>query len=357
MISIVTGSGGLIGSEAVRFLIGKEVQVIGIDNDMRSRFFGADASTQWNVRSLQESSGQYVHKSIDIRDVDAIDAVFGEYGTDIGLVVHAAAQPSHDWAAQDPFTDFSINATGTHVLLEAMRRHAPKAVFVFLSTNKVYGDRPNSLPLAELETRWEIDPSHPFAAGIDERMPIDQSMHSLFGVSKTAADLLVQEYGRYFGMPTVCFRGGCLTGPSHSGASLHGFLSYMARCAVRGEPYVVIGHKGKQVRDNIHSEDLVNAIWHFYQAPRAGEVYNIGGGRFSNCSVLEAIDLCEQATGRKFDWSYQDEPRQGDHIWWISDTRKFEAHYPGWRRGYDVRRIIEDICRSNRARWTDDDAA
>ena len=250
--------------------------------------------------------------------------------SDIALVVHTAAQPSHDWAAKDPHTDFSVNANGTLVLLEATRKHCPDAVFIFTSTNKVYGDNPNNLPLVEQESRWEVAPGHPFAEhGIDESMSVDQTKHSLFGVSKLAADAMAQEYGRYFGMKTGIFRGGCLTGPGHSGTMLHGFLSYLVKCAITGQTYTVFGYKGKQVRDNIHSFDLINMFWHFYQAPRPGEVYNAGGGRHSNCSMKEAIAVCEQMAGKKMNVVYSDQNRIGDHIWYISDTRKFQIALSG----------------------------
>ncbi|WP_240866590.1 NAD-dependent epimerase/dehydratase family protein [Cylindrospermopsis raciborskii] len=261
------------------------------------------------------------------------DNIFKTYGTDIGLIIHTAAQPSHDWAAKDPYTDFSVNANGTLVLLENMRQYSPDAVFIFCSTNKVYGDTPNRLPLLEEELRWEINQTHPYYQGIDENMSIDHSMHSLFGASKLAADVLVQEYGRYFNMKTVAFRGGCLTGPSHSGTQLHGFLSYLMKCTMTGEPYQILGYKGKQVRDNIHSYDLVNAFYHFYQNPRVGEVYNIGGSRFSNCSMLEAVRHCQAITDKKLNWQYIEVNRIGDHIWWISDVQKFKNHYGiflGW---------------------------
>jgi CDP-paratose 2-epimerase len=280
---------------------------------------------------------------VDIRDAAAVDAVFARYGAEVKVVVHTAAQPSHDWAAREPATDFGVNAVGTLNVLEATRQHCPEAVFIFTSTNKVYGDTPNRLPLRELEHRWEIDPAHPFHIGIDESMSIDQTKHSLFGASKAAADLLVQEYGRYFGMRTMSMRGGCLTGPSHAGAELHGFLAYLMKCTVEGKPYRVFGYKGKQVRDNIHSHDLVEAFWHFFQAPRVGEVYNLGGSRHSNCSMLEAIQLCEEISGRKLDWTYVEDNRVGDHIWWISDVRRFQAHYPQWQYRYGLREILEEI--------------
>jgi CDP-paratose 2-epimerase len=341
--AIVTGSSGLIGSEAARRLEREGFRVVGIDNDMRARLFGADASTAPVRDRLLRELGHYEHREVDIRDANAIDGIFRERRGGLALVIHAAAQPSHDWAAGDPETDFSINATGTMNLLEATRRHAPEATFCFLSTNKVYGDRPNDLPLVEHERRYEILPDHRYAGGIDETMSLDQCTHSLFGVSKASADLMVQEYGRYFRMKTACFRGGCLTGPAHAGTRLHGFLSYLMKCCLTGDPYTVCGYKGKQVRDNIHSHDLVAALLAFHAAPRVGEVYNIGGGRGNDCSMLEAIDLCEELAGRRLRWSYQEENRVGDHIWWITDTSRFASHYPGWRREYDLRRTLAEI--------------
>lgn len=342
--AIVTGSAGLIGAETVRFFAARRWRVVGVDNNMRQAFFGPDASTEWSRRQLEDTVEGYVHCDADIRDREKMEPVFAEHGADIELVVHTAAQPSHDWAARDPLTDFSVNAQGTLVLLECTRRFCPAASFVFTSTNKVYGDNPNALPLVEWDTRWEVDPSHPFHAhGIDETMSVDQTKHSLFGASKLAADALVQEYGRYFGMNTVCFRGGCLTGPGHSGTMLHGFLSYLMRCAVTGTPYTIFGYQGKQVRDNIHSHDLVSMFWHYHQNPRPGEVYNAGGGRHSNCSMREAIALCEELAGRKMNVEYAAAPRIGDHIWYISDTRKFQSHYPHWSYTYDLRRIMEEL--------------
>jgi CDP-paratose 2-epimerase len=351
-IVVITGSAGLIGSQAVGFFCERGYSVVGIDNDMRRAFFGEDASTAWSRNRLQEQYGQrYIHHSIDIRDHQAIERVFQNYGQDIELIIHTAAQPSHDWAARDPYTDFTVNANGTLVLLENTRQSCPNAVFIFCSTNKVYGDIPNRLPLIERELRWEIEETHPYLPGIDETMSIDQCKHSLFGASKVAADVLVQEYGRYFGLKTAAFRGGCLTGPNHSGTELHGFLSYLMKCTMTGAPYKVYGYKGKQVRDNIHSSDLVNAFHHFYQAPRVGEVYNIGGSRFSNCSMLEAIELCEAIAAKRLNWSYVETNRIGDHIWWISDIRKFKAHYPEWRLTYTVRDILEEIFEQNIGRW------
>jgi CDP-paratose 2-epimerase len=350
-VAVVTGSGGLVGSESVRFLAPLGFDVVGVDNDMRAYFFGENASTAWNCRELQKEFGpRYRHVAADIRDRETIERLFSEYDTDIKLIIHAAAQPSHDWAAREPLTDFTVNANGTLTLLEAARNHAPQAVFILLSTNKVYGDLPNTLPLIEEETRWEVRRDHPYFHGIDEKMSIDQSTHSLFGASKVAADVLTQEYGRYFGMKTAAFRGGCLTGPSHSGAQLHGFLAYLMRCAIRSEPYTIFGYKGKQVRDNIHSRDLVAAFYEFYKAPRAGEVYNMGGSRFSNCSMMEAVSLCEEIVGKKMVTQYRDENRVGDHIWYISDVRKFQAHYPAWKYQYGIREILMDIYEAQVAR-------
>ena len=350
-VVVITGSAGLVGSEAVRYFAGLGFEVAGIDNGMRAEFFGPEASTDWVRDRLQREVRSYTHHAADIRDEAAIGKIFERYGKDVALVVHTAAQPSHDWAAKAPTVDFTVNANGTSVLLEATRKFAPEAVFVFMSTNKVYGDTPNSLPLQELETRWEIDPAHAYREGIPETMPIDHCPHSLFGASKVAADVLVQEYGRYFGMKTACFRGGCLTGPNHSGTQLHGFLAYLMKCAVTGAPYTVFGYKRKQVRDNIHSADLIRAFHEFFKQPRPGEVYNMGGGRFSNCSMLEAIDLCEKIAGRPMHWTYADQNRRGDHIWWISDLRRFQSHYPGWKMEYDVPKILEEIYALNRDRW------
>ena len=343
-VVVVTGSAGLIGAEAVRFLAAQGFDVVGIDNDMRRVFFGNDASTAWSRQRLEIEVKSYRHIDGDIRDAELMNATFAQYGSAIDAVIHTAAQPSHDWAARNPQVDFTVNANGTLNLLEATRLHCPDAVFIFTSTNKVYGDAPNALPLVEQETRWEVRPEHPFAAhGIDETMSVDNCLHSLFGASKLAADVIVQEYGRYFGLKTACFRGGCLTGPGHSGTMLHGFLAYLVKCAITGEPYTVFGYQGKQVRDNIHSWDLVNAFWHFMRQPRAGAVYNIGGSRHSNCSMLEAIASCERLTGRPMNWSYSEQNRTGDHIWWISDVRRFRSDYPDWHYRYDVEGILAEI--------------
>jgi CDP-paratose 2-epimerase len=348
-IALITGSAGLIGSETCKRFAAEGFSVVGIDNDLRARFFGPEASTAQIRQKLERSLKDYRHENLDIRDGEKINALFARLGSAIQIVVHTAAQPSHDWAAREPMTDFGVNALGTLNLLEATRQHCPGAVFIFTSTNKVYGDTPNRLPLVELDQRWEIQPGHACEPGIDETMSIDQTKHSLFGASKVAADVLVQEYGRYFGMKTVCFRGGCLTGPAHAGAELHGFLAYLMKCAVTGKPYRVFGYKGKQVRDNIHSHDLVNAFWEFFRAPRSGEVYNIGGSRHSNCSMLEAIELCEQISGRKLDWAYVEDNRIGDHIWWISDVRKFQSHYPAWKFRYGLQEILKEIHQACRA--------
>ena len=345
-IAIVTGSGGLIGSEACKSLDKEGFTVVGVDNDMRAYFFGKEASTQSNNQQLVETLNNYISRNVDIRDVDAINALFAEFGSDVTLVVHTAAQPSHDWAAKEPLTDFNVNANGTLHLLEATRNHCPEAVFIFTSTNKVYGDTPNRLPLVELDTRWEIEESHPYQIGIDENMSIDHTKHSLFGASKVAADVLVQEYGRYFGMKTAVFRGGCLTGPAHAGAELHGFLAYLMKCIVEKKPYRIFGYKGKQVRDNIHCNDLVTAFLHFYKNPRCGEVYNIGGSRHSNCSMLEAITIGEELSGNKLDYTYLEDNRVGDHIWYISDVRKFQGHYPDWSYQYNQRDILGEIYKA-----------
>jgi CDP-paratose 2-epimerase len=351
-VAVITVSAGLMGSEAALFFAQQRLDIVGIDNDMRGFFFGQEASTAWNRQRLEQKLGPaYPHIDADIRAGAAITDIFKEYGSAIKLVIHTAAQPSHDWAARAPHIDFTVNANGTLNLLEATRQFAPDAVFIFTSTNKVYGDTPNRLPLVELDTRWEIAPEHPYQQGIPEEMSIDQTLHSLFGASKVAADVLVQEYGRYFGLKTASFRGGCLTGPSHSGTELHGFLAYLMRCAATGSPYTVYGYQGKQVRDNIHSADLIQAFYEFFKAPRIAEVYNIGGGRFSNCSMLEAIALCEEITNRDMQWSYSPTNRIGDHIWWISDTQKFRQHYPNLQQQYDVTNILQEIYDASQQRW------
>jgi CDP-paratose 2-epimerase len=350
--AIITGSGGLIGSEAVEHFVAEGFDVVGIENDMRARFFGPEASTAHLTERLLAAHPELRVENADIRDAAAVERIFREQADAIELVIHTAAQPSHDWAASEPQTDFGVNANGTLNLLEAARAHCPDAPFIFCSTNKVYGDTPNRLPLEELELRLELPQSHPYHRGIDASMSIDASTHSLFGVSKAAADLLVQEYGRYFEMPTVAFRGGCLTGPQHAGAKLHGFLAYLMKCTVTGTPYTVFGYGGKQVRDNIHSADLIAAFAAFHAAPRPAAVYNIGGGRFSNCSMLEAIEICERISGRELSWEMGEEPRIGDHRWWISDLTPFEADYPDWSLRYGVEDILREMYEQNLERWT-----
>lgn len=342
---LITGSAGLIGSEAVEFFIKQGFEIVGIDNDLRGYFFGSDASTKWNRDRLkQKYKDKYLHNDYDIREGKLIEDLFKKYSFDV--IIHTAAQPSHDWAAREPITDFTINANGTLILLENFRKYCPKASFIFTSTNKVYGDRPNSLPFIEKETRYEIPEDHEFFSGIDESMNIDNSKHSLFGASKLAADVLVQEYGKYFKLKTGIFRGGCLTGPAHSGAELHGFLSYLIKCVAIGKKYTIFGYKGKQVRDNIHSYDLVNMFWHFYNNPHCGEVYNAGGSRLSNISVLEAISKAEKLLGKKAVYEYNDSNRAGDHIWYITDVSKFKKHYPEWDFTYDINSIMDEICMS-----------
>ncbi len=341
---LITGSSGLIGSESVKFFIEKGFHVVGVDNNMREYFFGPEASTKWQTQKLQESfKNKFFYYNVDIRDGVEIEKLFKAYS--FSLIIHTAAQPSHDWAAKEPFTDFSVNANGTLVLLENFRKYSPNATFIFTSTNKVYGDTPNALPLVELEKRYEIAKDHSFYQnGIDESMSIDNSKHSIFGASKLAADIMVQEYGKYFGLNTTVFRGGCLTGPAHSGTKLHGFLAYLVKCIATKQKYQIFGYKGKQVRDNIHSFDLVNAFWHVYQAPRQGEVYNMGGSRHSNISMLEAIEKIEQILNTKAIYEYIDTNRSGDHIWYISDVSKFKLHYPKWKFTYNIDEILQEIC-------------
>jgi CDP-paratose 2-epimerase len=348
--AIVTGSGGLIGSESAARLMTDGYDVIGIENDTRSRLFGPEASTNHVTERLRKQFPGFRSLDLDIRDADGIGRVFREAG-EIDLIVHTAAQPSHDWAAGDPQADFGINANGTLNLLQATRENCPEATFVFTSTNKVYGDTPNRLPLLDAGKRLELPEDHPYFAGIDTTMSIDSTLHSLFGVSKAAADLLVQEYGRYFEMPTVCFRAGCLTGPNHAGAQLHGFLAYLMKCTAAGEPYTLFGYEGKQVRDNLHAADLVDAFLLFHANPRAAAVYNIGGGRENACSVLEAIELCEGIAGRELRWELSDESRIGDHRWWISDLDEFGSDYGGWRPERDLDTTLREIFDANAERW------
>jgi len=344
---LVTGSSGLIGSEVVDYFCKLGWQVHGVDNDMRADFFGPGGDTRWNQQRLLAAHKNFQHHELDIRDRQGMDALLRSVRPT--LLVHTAAQPSHDLAASRPFDDFDVNAVGTLNVLEAARRHAPEAVFAHLSTNKVYGDRPNTIRLKELPTRWDYD-DPAYANGIREDFPIDQSKHSLFGASKAAGDVMVQEYGRYFGMKTCCLRGGCLTGPNHSGVELHGFLSFLVKCNVEGRAYKVYGYKGKQVRDNIHALDVARFIHAFYENPRSGEVYNLGGGRGNSCSILEAFERVAALSGKKMNYEYVEQHRAGDHICYISDLSKMRSHYPGWDISKSLDDIFEELYRAINAR-------
>jgi CDP-paratose 2-epimerase len=340
---LVTGSSGLIGSEAVLFFDRLGFRVIGVDNNLRADFFGPPGDTTPALRRLQSSCRRFTHVPLDIRDRAGVEDLFRREPVD--LVIHAAAQPSHDLAAKRPFDDFDVNAGGTLNLLEACRRRRPDAVFIAMSTNKVYGDGPNRIRLKETATRWDYD-DPAYAEGIAEDFPVDRCLHSLFGVSKLAADLMTQEYGRYFGMKTGVFRGGCLTGPQHAGVELHGFLNYLVRVALREGPYAVFGYKGKQVRDQIHARDVIEAFWAFAQAPRPGEVYNLGGGRGNAASLIECVERIAALTGRRPALTVKEENRIGDHICYYSDLRKFQSHYPGWRLTYSLDRILDEMVRA-----------
>lgn len=342
---LVTGSTGLVGSEAVIYYSKAGHEVYGIDNNMREYYFGKDASNSESKKNLIEKWTNYRHFDIDIRNMDEISEIFEKHGP-FDIILHAAAQPSHDWAKKEPMTDFTVNANGTMVLLENFRLKSPNAVFLFTSTNKVYGDAPNSLPLIETGTRYEIKKGHEFENGISENMSIDNSKHSLFGASKLAADIMVQEYGKYFGLKTGIFRCGCITGKSHTGVELHGFLSYLVKCISKGKEYTIFGYKGKQVRDNLHAFDLITAMDEYAKSPRKGEVYNMGGSRHSNVSILEAIRLIESISKKKAKIKISGQSREGDHIWYISDISKFRSHYPNWEYNYDMNMIIKDILKS-----------
>jgi len=346
---LVTGSSGLIGSEAVEHFDRQDHRVIGVDNNMRQVFFGAQGDTTWNLNRLKRSTKNFQHVNLDIRDRKALDELFKSNRFE--LIVHCAAQPSHDKARDIPILDFEVNALGTLNLLEATRQHCRDAVFILMSTNKVYGDSPNEIPMKELETRYDYSRPEDYA-GVNESCRIDQTLHSLFGASKAAADLVAQEYGRYFGMNTCIFRGGCLTGPSHSGVELHGFLSYLVKVALTGGTYSVFGYKAKQVRDNIHSHDVVRAIEEFAANPRPGEVYNLGGGRTNSVSMLEAIAKIAEMTGKTLDWKYVEEARKGDHICYISDLRKFQSHYPTWKITRNLDTIFQEIIAAQQAEHT-----
>ena len=342
-IALITGSCGLVGSESSIFFEKKGFKIIGIDNNYRKIFFGKDGDISWVRNKLKKELKNYRHFNTDIRNFKNLRKIFKKFRKNIGLIIHAAAQPSHDWAKNKAFVDFDINAKGTLNLLELTKLYCPNAPFIFMSTNKVYGDNPNFLPLTEKKTRWEIKKYHKFKSGIDETMSIDNCTHSFFGASKSYADLIVQEYGKNVGLKTACFRAGCITGPNHSGAKLHGFLSYLVKISLQKKKYSLIGYKGKQVRDNIHSSDLVSCFWEYYKKPGFGEVYNIGGGRYSNCSIIEALNLVEDMAGIKIKKKFLKENRIGDHIWYVSNTKKFKKRYPKWKQNFSTKKIIKEL--------------
>ena len=342
-VALITGSCGLVGSESAVFFSKKGFKIVGIDNNARKFFFGKDGDISWVRKKLENDLKNYSHLNIDIRNFKSLEKIFKRYKKNIKIIIHAAAQPSHDWAKNKPFVDFEINAAGTLNLLELTRIYCPKVPFIFMSTNKVYGDNPNFLPLVEKKTRWEIKRNHKYYSGIDESMSIDNCTHSFFGVSKSYADLIVQEYGKNSGLKTVCFRAGCITGPNHSGAKLHGFLSYLVKASIKKKSYTLIGYKGKQVRDNIHSEDLVSCFWEYYKKPRSGEVYNMGGGRFSNCSIIEALNQVEKIKKIKIKRKVLNQNRVGDHIWYVSSMKKFKKHYPKWKQKYSTNKILKEL--------------
>ena len=346
-VVIITGSSGLVGSESVEFFCKKGFDVVGIDNNLRNHFFGKDGSTIWVKKKLLNKHKNFKSNNIDIRNFNSVEKIFKKYKKNISLIIHCAAQPSHDYGKKFPILDFNVNATGTLNLLELTKRYCPDSPFIFMSTNKVYGDNPNKLKIIEKSKRWELKEKDTFFKGIDEKFSIDNCTHSFFGVSKTYADLIVQEYGKNIGLKTVSFRGGCITGPNHSGAKLHGFLSYLVKSSLTKKSYTLIGYKGKQVRDNLHSFDLVNCFWEFYKKPKNGEVYNMGGGRYSNCSVLEALDIVEKLKNIKIKKKIIKENRVGDHIWYVSNTKKFKKDYPKWKQKYNTKKIIEELIENN----------
>jgi CDP-paratose 2-epimerase len=345
-IALITGSCGLVGSESVDFFSNKGFEIIGIDNNLRQHFFGKDASVIWQKKKLTKTYKKYKHFNTDIRNYNGLKKIFKKFKKNIKIIIHCAAQPSHDYGKNFPVTDFNVNATGTLNLLELTKIYCPNANFIFMSTNKVYGDNPNKLNIIEKSKRWELKKNNKYYKGIDENFSIDDCTHSFFGVSKTYADLIVQEYGKNIGLKTVCFRSGCITGPNHSGAKLHGFLSYLVKLSLNKKKYSIIGYKGKQVRDNIHSYDLVNCFWEFYKKPRKGAIYNIGGGRYSNCSIIEALEMVEKLSNIKIKKEYINKNRVGDHIWYISDLRKFKKDYPNWKQKYNTKKIIEELIDS-----------
>ena len=342
-VALITGSCGLVGSESALFFSEKGFEIVGIDNNSRRFFFGKDGDTGWIKTRLKKSIKKYYHYNIDIRSLNSLEKVFKKYGKKISLIIHSAAQPSHDWAKTRPFIDFDINAKGTLNLLELNKRYCPETPFIFMSTNKVYGDNPNLLPLKEKKSRWEINSNHKYYKGIDESMSIDRCTHSFFGASKAYADLVVQEYGKNIGLKTACFRAGCITGPNHSGAKLHGFLSYLVKASLKKKNYTLIGYKGKQVRDNIHSEDLVECFWEFFKKPKRGVVYNTGGGRYSNCSIIEALNLVEKFANIRIKKKFLKQNRVGDHIWYVSSMKKFKKDFPNWRQKYSTKKIIKQL--------------
>ena len=342
-IALITGSCGLVGSESVNFFSNKGFEIIGIDNNLRQHFFGKDASIIWQKKKLTKTYKKYKHFNTDIRNYNGLKNIFKKFKKNIKIIIHCAAQPSHDYGKNFPVIDFNVNATGTLNLLELTKIYCPNANFIFMSTNKVYGDNPNKLNIIEKSKRWELKKNNKYYRGIDENFSIDDCTHSFFGVSKTYADLIVQEYGKNIGLKTVCFRGGCITGPNHSGAMLHGFLSYLVKLSLKKKKYSIIGYKGKQVRDNIHSYDLVNCFWEFYKKPKKGVTYNIGGGRYSNCSIIEALEMVEKLSNTKIKKKYINKSRIGDHIWYISDLRKFKKDYPNWKQKYNTKKIIEEL--------------
>ena len=346
-VVIITGSSGLVGSESVNFFCNKGFDVIGIDNNLRKTFFGKEASTAWVKNKLIKRHKNFKNYNIDIRSINSLEKIFKNFKKNISLIIHCAAQPSHDYGKNFPKLDFNVNATGTLNLLELTKKYCPSAPFIFMSTNKVYGDNPNKLKVVEKQKRWELNKNNDYFKGINEKFSIDNCTHSFFGVSKTYADLIVQEYGKNIGLKTVSFRGGCITGPNHNGAKLHGFLSYLVKSTLAKREYSLIGYKGKQVRDNLHSYDLVSCFWEFFKKPKYGEVYNIGGGRFSNCSILEAISEVEDYKNIEVNRKIIRTNRVGDHIWYISNTNKFKKDYPKWKQKYNTRKIIRELIENN----------
>ena len=343
--ALITGSCGLVGSESSIFFSKKGFKILGVDDNSRKYFFGKDGDISWVKQNLKNKVKNYIHFNTNITNYKSLEKIFKKYRSKISVIIHCAAQPSHDWAKKKVFEDFEVNAIGTLNLLELTKFYCPKTPFIFMSTNKVYGDTPNNLPLVEKKFRWEIRKGHKFKTGIDETMTIDNSVHSFFGVSKIYADLAVQEYGKNIGLKTVCFRAGCITGPNHSGAKLHGFLSYLVKTCIKNKNYTIIGYKGKQVRDNIHSADLVRCFWEFYKKPKKGELYNVGGGRFSNCSILEAIEILEKIANIKINKKILKKNRVGDHIWYVTNMKKFKKDYPNWKQKYSTKNIIKELVK------------